>query len=97
MIRGQTLGGRFTMTGTRPAVIQQEVLISADEVMLELAHSLNAAGHRLLAVAGEEFLVEARVGDSGAADAVRAAAVTGTTRFLGALGRAVQVELSDRW
>lgn len=97
MIRGQTLGGRFTMTGSRPTVIQQEVLLSADEVMLEVAHSLTAAGHRLLAITGEEFVVEAREGDAGAADAVRAAAVAGATRFLGVWGRAVQVEPCDRW
>ena len=37
---------------------QQEVLLAADEVMMEVAYALAAAGHRLLGVAGEEFVIE---------------------------------------
>jgi hypothetical protein len=108
MMRGRTLGGRFTARGGQPTVIQQEVVLSADEVMLEVAHSLVAAGHRLIAIAGEEFLVQVSGSDAERArEAVRGAAEAGAARLLGTrlLGtahprecdHAIQVEPSDVW
>ena len=95
--RGQTLGGRSTALASRPVVLQQEVLLSADEVMLEVAHSLHAYGYHPLGIAGEEFVVE--VPESGARaahDAVESACAAGANRLLGGLA-AVSVEPCDHW
>jgi hypothetical protein len=98
LIRGQTLGGRFTPPGSLPTVIQQEVLLSADEVMLEVAHSLTAAGQPILAVAGGEFLVEAQAREVARALSIaKDAAVAGAARLLGRCGRAVHVEPCELW
>jgi hypothetical protein len=97
-VSGRTLGGRFTHAASPAIVIQQEVLISADEVMLEVAYALLADGHRLLGIAGEEFLLEVperRVLE--AEPAVKAAARAGAARLLRDLTPAVCLGACDYW
>jgi hypothetical protein len=57
--RGLTLGGRVTSRAASAAVRRQEVLLTAEEVMLAAAHDLVASGYRLLGLAGSEFVLEA--------------------------------------
>jgi hypothetical protein len=98
MVRGRSLGGRFTTWCSQPVVRQQEILMSADEVMLEAAHALVAGGHNLLAVAGEEILVEVHERDVKAAiKRVRETTTAAAARLLGSLADAVSVEPCDRW
>ncbi len=95
--RGRTLGGRFTAMASRPLVLQQEVLLTADEVMLEVAHALQARGYKSLGIAGEEFLVE--VPDRGAQAAqaaVEEACAAGAARLLGNLA-SVSVDPCEFW
>ena len=95
--RGLTLGGRFTTMASRPVVLQQEVLLSADEVMLEVAHVLHARGYEVLGIAHEEFVVE--VPDRGARAAqaaVEEACAAGAARLLGGLA-AVSVDRREFW
>lgn len=97
LIRGRTLGGRFTARGSQAVALQAEVIGSEDDVMLEVAFALTAAGYRLLAVAGEEFLVE--VPDRGVdavSGRVREVAATGARRWLGNLA-AVSLGTCDGW
>jgi hypothetical protein len=62
--RTLTPGGRPTSRAGQSAVRQQEVLLAADEVMLEVAFALIDDGHRLLGLAGSEFVVEAPEGQA---------------------------------
>jgi hypothetical protein len=95
--RGRTLGGRFTAMASRPVVLHQEVLLSADDVMLEVAHALHARGYKPLGIAGEEFLVEVpERGDQAARDAVEEACAAGAARLLGGLA-AVSVARCESW
>lgn len=97
LVRGRTLGGRFTAVCSQPVVRQQEVLLSADEVMLEVAHALCAGGYRLLAVAGEEFLVEVAERDhEAAARVVNEIGTAVAAQLLGELA-VVSVEARERW
>ena len=95
--RGRTLGGRFTAMASRPVVLQQEVLLSADEVMLEVAHALHARGYNPLGIAGEEFLVEVpERGARAAHAAIEETCAAGTARLLGGLA-AVSVDRCEFW
>src|SRR5262249_36601918 len=57
-VRGRSLAGRPTVTGAHPSVQRQELLMSEDEVMLEVAFALLADGHRVLGLSGSEFVAE---------------------------------------
>ena len=56
--RAFTLRGRPTRRADQVAVRSQEVFMAADEVMMELAFALVNSRYHLLALAGEEFLLE---------------------------------------
>jgi hypothetical protein len=56
--RALTLGGRMTFRSSQAIVRQQQILLAADEVMLEVAFALAAEGYRVVGVAGDEFVIE---------------------------------------
>jgi hypothetical protein len=97
--RLMTPGGRLTLRASQATAQQLGVLLTADEVMLEVAYELVASGHRLLGLADDEFLVE--VPDDRAEVAlgeVRVRATAATARILGTrLAAPVTVAVADRW
>ncbi|MCE9560535.1 MAG: hypothetical protein K8U57_00640 [Planctomycetes bacterium] len=98
LVRGKSLGGRITARGSQAVVLHQEVLQSADEVVLEVAFALLAGGYCLLGIAGNEFVVEVPEHDA-AKDQSRITelAISGAARILGRWANAVTLERCDRW
>jgi hypothetical protein len=58
--RGRSLGGRPTIRADSQTYRRQEMLMTADDVMMEIGFGLVTAGHHLLGIAGNEFVVELR-------------------------------------
>jgi len=98
MHRGRTLGGRVTICASPPVVRQLEILQSADEVMMDVAFALVAEGHRLVGLAGDEFVVE--VPDS-EVDQLKSKicdlAHHAAARYLGAITPSLEVNECDEW
>jgi hypothetical protein len=66
--RGLTLGGQVTSRGALAAVRRQEVLLSAEEVMLAVEHELASSGYRPLGLAGNEFVLEVPAAEADPSD-----------------------------
>ncbi len=58
LYRAQSLGGRLTVRAASKAVRRQEVLLTAEEVMIEVAHAVMSAGYSLLGFTHDEFVLE---------------------------------------
>jgi hypothetical protein len=98
--RAWTPGARPTVRAGQAAVTHHLVRWAADEVRLEVAFALACtAGYRLLAVAGDEFLVEVPDGEQARARRLVAAFATGATSFIlgDELQAPVRVTACDRW
>jgi hypothetical protein len=97
--RAATLGGRVTHRGASAAVRRREVLLGADEVMLAVAHDLTAAGHRLLGLAGSEFLLEVPSGrvDRQHVEEACEVAHKASGRILGDLAAQVAWNVLEEW
>jgi hypothetical protein len=79
-------------------VRQHELLMAADEVMMEVAYALMYHKFRLLGVAGTEFVIEAPQSRADEMkEHVQDVAHFATVDILGEFIAPVTIELTDRW
>jgi hypothetical protein len=96
--RGLSSGGRPAIRANQSAVRGNEVLMSADDVMVETAYAIVRGGLTLLGVAGEEFILEVPEGrDKESVQKLREAVNGVNRRPLQEVPIRVSHEKVDRW